>query len=149
MNNDKIVPSLWFHTGDGSIAKVIQYYKGIFGDEFQHGKVVPLGETPSGNAELCEAHLFGRKYSFMSTAEIHQSFTDAVSFTLNCTNQKEIDAYWDYFTREGKESQCGWCNDQFGLRWQIIPENLGALMSKPNAWQVMMKQKKIIIEEYL
>lgn len=46
------------------------------------------------------------------------------------------------------EVQCGWCNDKFGLRWQIIPTNLGELMQKPNAWEVMMKQKKIVIAEY-
>ncbi len=148
MNNNKIIPSLWFRTDDGSIREVIKYYKDIFGNNFQEGKVIPLGETPSGNTELCEVRIFGQRYSLMSTAQKHHSFNDAVSFTLNCTDQKEIDKYWDYFTKEGEESQCGWCNDIFGLRWQIIPENLADLMGKPNSWQVMMKQKKIIINEY-
>jgi predicted 3-demethylubiquinone-9 3-methyltransferase (glyoxalase superfamily) len=67
---------------------------------------------------------------------------------LNCNDQVEIDKHWNYFTKEGKESQCGWCMDKFGLRWQIIPKNMGDLMSKPNAGQVMMKQTKIIIAEY-
>lgn len=149
MNNNKIIPSLWFYADDGRINKVIEYYKIIFGSDFREGKIIPLGETPSGNTEICEVHIFGQKYALMSTAEKHQMFNDAVSFTLNCTDQKEIDKYWSYFTKEGEESQCGWCNDKYGLRWQIIPENLGELMSKPDSWQVMMKQKKIIINEYL
>jgi predicted 3-demethylubiquinone-9 3-methyltransferase (glyoxalase superfamily) len=147
--NNKIIPSLWFYADGGRIGEVIKYYKNIFGNNFQVGQTIPLGETPSGNTELCEVHIFGQKYSFMSTEQKHHSFNDAVSFTLNCIDQKEIDKHWNYFTKEGQESQCGWCNGKFGLRWQIIPENLADLMSKPNSWQVMMKQKKIIIDEYL
>ncbi|MBS1551150.1 MAG: VOC family protein [Bacteroidetes bacterium] len=146
--DSKIIPSLWFYTNDGRVSQVIQYYKNIFGNNFQEGKIIPLGETPSGNTELCEVQIFGQKYSFMSTAQKHHSFNDSVSFTLNCSDQKEIDKYWDYFTQDGEESQCGWCIDKFGLRWQVIPANLAELMSKPNSWQVMMKQKKIIINEY-
>lgn len=149
MNNNKIIPSLWFYADGGRIGGVIKYYKKIFGNNFQEGQIIPLGDTPSGNTELCEVHIFGQKYSFMSTAQKHQLFNDAVSFTLNCNDQKEIDKYWNYFTKEGQESECGWCIDKYGLRWQIIPENLADLMSKPNSWKVMMKQKKIIINEYL
>lgn len=148
MNKHKIIPSLWFHTCNGRIGEVIKYYKDIFENNFQSAEVIPLGETPSGNTELCEVNIFGQKYSFMSTAHKHQLFNDAVSFTLNCNDQEEIDKYWNYFTKEGKESYCGWCIDKYGLRWQIIPENLKDLMSKPDSWQVMMKQKKIIIDEY-
>jgi predicted 3-demethylubiquinone-9 3-methyltransferase (glyoxalase superfamily) len=149
MNQNKIVPCLWFHTAAGEMREVTQYYKNIFGENFQVGGVIPLGETPSGNAEMCEVHIFEKKYTFMSTANKHHSFNDALAFAINCENQNEIDKFWDYFTQEGEEVQCGWCIDKFGLRWQVLPENLGALMSKPNSFKVMMKQKKIIIEEYL
>ena len=87
-------------------------------------------------------------YMIMSTAKEHHSFNDSVAFMIHCNDQQEIDQYWNYFTREGKPSMCGWCNDKFGLRWQIIPKNMGELMSKPNAKQVMYAQSKIIIEEY-
>lgn len=146
--NNKIIPSLWFCSNIASVNQVIQYYKNIFGNDLQEGNIITIGETPSGNTELCEVHIFGQKYSFMCISKKHHSFNDAISFTLNCSNQNEIDKYWDYFTLEGEESQCGWCIDKFGLRWQIIPSNLAELMSKPNSWDVMMKQKKIIINEY-
>ena len=84
----------------------------------------------------------------MSTENVHHQFNDALALTINCEYQNEIEKYWNYFIHEGKEVQCGWCIDKYGLRWQVLPNNLGELMSKPNAWQVMMKQKKIIIEEY-
>jgi predicted 3-demethylubiquinone-9 3-methyltransferase (glyoxalase superfamily) len=66
-----------------------------------------------------------------------------------CENQEEIDCFWNYFTEEGQESMCGWCIDKFGLRWQIIPANMSELMSKSNAGRIMMKQRKIVIAEYL
>ena len=149
MNSDKIIPSLWFSTEGGNISKVIEYYKTIFSNDFQEGQIIPLGETPSGKTEICEVKIFGQKYSFMNTEIEHQRFNDAFALTINCDDQNEIDRYWNYFTCDGEEVECGWCIDKYGLRWQVLPKNMGELMSKPNAWKVMMKQKKIVIEEYL
>jgi len=149
MSNSKIIPSLWFHSKNGGISDVIDYYKTVFSTNFEHGSIMPLGVTPSGNTEMCEVHIFGQKYSFMSTEIEHQKFNDALSFTIFCQDQNEIDLYWDYFTADGQESQCGWCIDKFGLRWQVIPANLGELMNKQNSWEIMMRQTKIVIAEYL
>ena len=115
MNQNKIVPCLWFHTAAGEMREVTQYYKNIFGENFQEGVTIPLGETPSGNAEMCEVHIFEKKYTFMSTANKHHSFNDALAFAINCENQNEIDKFWDYFTQEGEEVQCGWCIDNIGV----------------------------------
>ncbi len=149
MNTNKIIPCLWFNADGGTISKIVEYYKTIFGTDFKEGAIIPLGETPSGHTEMCEVQIFGQKYSLMSTAEGHHPLNDAISFAINCKDQNEIDKHWDYFTHEGEESQCGWCIDKYGLRWQVIPENMEELMNKPNAFEVMMKQTKIIIEEYL
>ena len=147
--NDKIITSLWFCADGGALSNVIEYYKTIFGSDLTAGHIMPLGQTPSGNTEMCQVDIFGQKYSFMSTEKEHHPFNDSVAFTINCEDQNEIDRFWDYFTRDGRESQCGWCIDRYGLRWQVIPVNLGELMSRPNSWKVMMSQKKIVIEEYL
>jgi predicted 3-demethylubiquinone-9 3-methyltransferase (glyoxalase superfamily) len=149
MNPNKIIPSLWYCTEGGELAKVVEYYKNIFGNDFEAGNIMSLGKTPSGNTELCEVKIFGQKYSMMNTEIEHHPLNDSVSFTINCEDQKEIDKLWNYFTREGEESQCGWCIDKYGLRWQVLPENFGKLMSKPNSWEVLMNQKKIVIGEYL
>lgn len=149
MNSNKIVPCIWLTTDGGKLSGVIAYYKMVFANDFQAGQIIPLGQTPSGNTELCEVLIFGQKYSLMSTEQDHHAINDAVSFMINCDDQKEIDHFWDYFTKEGEESQCGWCIDKYKLRWQIIPNNLGQLMNKPNSFEVMMKQEKIIIDEYL
>lgn len=148
MPSQKLTGALWFSGAGGDISNIINYYQQIFGENVKAGTINDLGETPSGKTQMCEVSLFGQSYSVMCTEKEHQPFNDSFALIILCKDQEEIDAYWNYFTREGKESQCGWCQDKFGLRWQIIPENFGALMAKPNAWQVMMKQKKIIINEY-
>lgn len=149
MDNNKIVPCIWLTADGGKLSTVIAYYERVFRDNFQKGHIIPLGQTPSGNTEMCEVVVFGQNYSLMSTENEHHPLNDAVSFRISCDGQSEIDHFWNYFTREGKELQCGWCSDKYGLRWQVIPKNFGELMSKPNSFEVMMKQKKIIISDYL
>jgi len=149
MDNNKIVTNQWFSADGGNISEIIEYYKTIFLKDFECEEIIPLGETPSGKTEMCYVTIFGQKYILMSTAKEHHPLNDAVSFIINCEDQREIDKYWDYFTQEGKESQCGWCIDKYGLRWQVIPSNLGELMNNPNSFEVMMGQTKIVIEEYL
>ncbi|KAF5038543.1 3-demethylubiquinone-9 3-methyltransferase [anaerobic digester metagenome] len=148
MTENKITPALWFHTPDGKMSHVLDYYKRVFENDFEADAVVPLGVTPSGNTELCNVSLFGQTYLMMTTETEHHKFNDAISIIINCNDQQEIDRYWNYFTKEGEESQCGWCMDKYGLRWQIVPANMNELMSNPNAGKVMMKQRKIIIAEY-
>lgn len=146
--NNKITPALWFHTEDGKMQAVTDYYSEIFGSDFVAESPMPLGDTPSGYAEMGNVTIFGNPYFLMTTAQEHHKFNDTFAIMLHCDDQAEIDKFWNYFTAEGEESMCGWCMDKFGLRWQIIPKNLGELMMKPNAGQVMMKQTKIIINEY-
>ena len=146
---DKIIPCLWYSAHEGKIAEIVSYYQEIFGENLKQVSMMELGETPSGYAEMCEVEIFGQKYSWMNTANEHNKMNDSFALMINCDGQEEIDKYWNYFTKEGKESQCGWCVDRYGLRWQVIPSNFRELMSKPNSWQVMMGQTKLIIADYL
>lgn len=146
--SQKIIPNLWFHTDGGLILPLITYYQAIFQDNLQVGPIISLGETPGGYTELCTLTLFGSTYVFMTTALPHHQLNDAVSWILNCANQEEIDFYWNYFIDMGKALQCGWCQDRYGLRWQIVPENLNELLLLPHAHNIMMQQQKIVIAEY-
>ncbi len=146
---NKIIPSLWFSETGGNISHIIDYYKNIFGGSFEAGNVMDLGDTPSGKTELCQVKIFDQKYLFMSTEKAHNNFNDAFALTIQCDDQEEIDKYWSYFTKDGKESMCGWCIDKYGLRWQVVPKNLDELLNRPDGWNVIMGQKKIIISEYL
>jgi predicted 3-demethylubiquinone-9 3-methyltransferase (glyoxalase superfamily) len=149
MTPNKIIPTLWFSAHGGYINEILEYYQAIFDSDFEAGKAIVIGANPSGHSEICNITLFGQKYMLMNTEKEHHAFNDAISLTLNCEDQTEIDKFWDYFTKEGKEVQCGWCHDRYSLRWQVIPKNFNELMSRPNSMKVMMSQKKIVIEEYL
>ena len=66
---------------------------------------------------------------------------------VRCETQQEIDHYWSKLTAGGKEVQCGWLADKFGLSWQIVPARLPDLVKHPKAMQAMMKMKKLDIAE--
>lgn len=145
---NKLVPSLWFCATPGDITDIITYYKTVFGNSFESSNIMDLGETPSGKTQLAEVKIFGQKFSLMNTEKEHAPFNDAFSLTVLCEDQTEIDLFWNYFTKEGREVQCGWCIDKYGFRWQVIPKNMKELMGRENSWKVMMSQKKIVISEY-
>lgn len=79
------------------------------------------------------------------------TFTPAISFVVNCETQEEVDEYWSKLSAGGKEGQCAWLTDKFGVSWQIVPEQLGKLLSDPDpvkagrVMQAMMQMKKIDI----
>lgn len=73
-------------------------------------------------------------------------FSEAMSQVVTCRTQKEIDYYWDALLADGgRESMCGWLVDRFGLSWQVIPENIGALISNPASAQAMFRMRKLDI----
>lgn len=77
------------------------------------------------------------------------TFTEGISNVVECRDQQEIDYYWNKITAQGEESRCGWCKDEFGVWWQIIPAHLGLLMSNPatapNVGAALMQMKKMDI----
>ena len=78
-------------------------------------------------------------------------FNEAVSFVVECDSQEEIDHHWNALTKDGQESKCGWLKDKYGVSWQIIPKNLGQMISDPEkgqrAMQAMLQMRKIDIEK--
>jgi predicted 3-demethylubiquinone-9 3-methyltransferase (glyoxalase superfamily) len=82
----------------------------------------------------------------------HVRFNEAVSFQVFTDSQEETDRYWSAIVANGgKESQCGWCQDKFGLSWQIVPRSLINAMSDPDraaakrAMEAMMGMTRINI----
>jgi predicted 3-demethylubiquinone-9 3-methyltransferase (glyoxalase superfamily) len=80
-------------------------------------------------------------------------FSEAVSFQVFCETQEEIDNYWEKLTKGGKEDQCGWLKDKFGVSWQIVPEILPELMKDPKRAErvtaAFMQMKKFDIKTLL
>ena len=85
----------------------------------------------------------------------HFKFNEAISFVVRCGDQKEVDYYWDRLSDGGdpKAQQCGWLRDKFGVSWQVVPEQLIALMTDKDpekarkATAAMLKMKKIDVAE--
>lgn len=85
-----------------------------------------------GTINHAQFRLYNRVFMAMDSSAMHSfSFNEGVSLVVECDSQKEIDYFWDNFTREGEESQCGWLKDKYGVSWQIIPSILNELMSDP------------------
>src|SRR5688572_23964205 len=115
---NEIFPCLWF---DGQAKAAAEFYCSIF----KHAKI--LSDSPM----VVTFELNGRKFMGLNGGPQFK-FTEAVSFVLNCDSQEEIDYYWNALTADGgEESMCGWLKDRFGLSWQVVPSNIGKLMSDP------------------
>ena len=124
----KISTFLWYATQAEEAAK---FYVSIFPDSRIDGVWALPAESPSGPAgsvKVVEFTLFGQPFQAM-TAGPHHDFNDAISIVVTCEDQAELDRYWNALLQGGgKEQACGWLNDKFGLRWQIVPRVLGELM---------------------
>ena len=89
----------------------------------------------------------------MDSAGPHEfNFTEAISFMVHCRNQEEIDYYWASLSAQPEAEACGWCKDQFGVSWQIIPEALGTYMrgtpeQVQRVTQAFLKMKKFDVAE--
>ena len=136
----KITPFLWFDT---QAEEAMNYYVSIF----KNSKVIVT------SPQMVQFELDGQEFIGLNAGPQFK-FNEAVSFFVNCENQKEVDEYWNKLVGDGgEESMCGWCKDKFGLWWQIVPKQLGELMGDPDqakaqrTVQAMLKMKKIIVAD--
>lgn len=150
----KITPNLWFN---GNASEAVDYYVSVF----PSARVISKAYYPktaeegledfqadlAGKVLTVEFELEGMHFTAINAGPEFQ-LSEAVSFAIACKDQAEIDYYWEKLSSVPEAEQCGWCKDQFGLSWQIVPENMEELMLRPNAFNVMMQQKKIVIADY-
>lgn len=111
----------------------------------------PAGMEPNkeGSIMFTDFTLEGQWFVAMDgSSQMHDfKFNEAISFIVNCEDQKEIDYFWEKLSAKPESEQCGWLKDQFGLSWQIIPQNMDQLTNTPEKVQKMLKMKKIVINE--
>jgi len=147
----RIIPNLWFNK---NAKEAVDYYLSVF----KESKLISTTYYPSegledfqkdfaGDVLTIEFELLGQRFVAINAGDEFK-FSEAVSFLVSCSDQEEIDYYWEKLSAVPQSEQCGWCKDKYGMSWQINPENMEELMKKPNAFSVMMKQKKIIIADY-
>jgi len=145
----RITPCLWFDT---QAEEAANFYVSLFEDA-QVTRVDHLDGTPSGdNVALVSFRLEGHEFMAINGGP-QFPFTEAVSFSVSCRDQAEVDRLWAALTADGgEEGMCGWLKDRFGLSWQIIPERMGELLSDPDperrqrAMDAMLKMQKIEVD---
>ena len=150
----KITPNLWF---DGNAKEAVDYYVSVFPDS----KIISTEYYPKSESEgladfqkdlasdvlTIEFSLNGMEFVAINAGSEFK-FSEAVSFSIACKDQEEIDYYWEKLSTVPEAEQCGWCKDQFGLSWQVVPDNTYELLKRPGAFAKMMKMKKLIIAEF-
>ena len=141
----KITPFLWF---EKDLELVINYYQKIFKNNFELINLSPLQSSPHGDYQTASIKIFDSQFDLIAAGPLFK-FNESVSFVIKCIGQAEIDYYWDAITvNGGQESECGWCRDKYGLSWQVVPNNLGELLT-PKTTPVMLTMKKLDIQKLL
>jgi predicted 3-demethylubiquinone-9 3-methyltransferase (glyoxalase superfamily) len=145
----KITPNLWFDT---QAEEAAEFYVSVFPNSHVEN-VLRYGEAgprPAGMVMLVDFVLDGQDYSAINGGP-EFTFDEAVSFLINCANQKEVDYYWEKLTEGGEEVQCGWLKDKYGLSWQVVPSGMEEALNDPDparserAMKAMLGMKKIDI----
>ena len=151
----KITPFLWFND---NAEQAVKFYTSIFKNS-KIGKIARYDEAgekasgrPAGSVMTVEFQLEGQEFTALNGGPEFK-FTEAVSFVVNCKTQAEVDKYWRKLAAGGKEVQCGWLRDKFGLSWQIVPTVLVELLTDKDAaksqrvMQAMLKMVKLDINK--
>lgn len=139
-----IAPSFLF-AGEqfGKAEAAMQQWIEIFGD----GKVEYIQKNPDGTVAQALFTMHGQSFRVMDSGEAHDfTFTLATSFYVYCKDQAEINRLWDAVTAKGKEWPCGWMEDEYGVCWQTVTNDLEELLdnSDPDrAYRVMQELYKM------
>jgi predicted 3-demethylubiquinone-9 3-methyltransferase (glyoxalase superfamily) len=139
----RITPFLWF---DSNAEEAVDFYLTVFKNS-RKLEVVNNSPNPPAKILTIAFELDGQKFIALNGGPLFK-FTEAISFVVRCETQQEVDDFWSKLTSGGgRESQCGWLKDKFGLSWQIVPARLPELIKNPKAMQAMMQMKKIDLAE--
>lgn len=129
MPQQKITPCLWF---EGNAEEAVRFYLSVFPNSSIEQETRSPSDYPggkAGNVLLVSFTLAGQSYLALNGGR-HDSFNDAISLSVDCADQAEVDRYWEALTANGgKPVACGWLKDKYGLSWQIIPRRLPELLT--------------------
>jgi predicted 3-demethylubiquinone-9 3-methyltransferase (glyoxalase superfamily) len=146
----KITPFLWF---DDKAEEAANFYTSIF----KNSKILNIvrygeaGPGPKGTVMTVTFQLEGQDFMALNGGP-HYTFSPAISFFVNCETQAEVDELWEKLSAGGREDQCAWLQDKFGVSWQIVPKALLELMQDKDpvrsqrVFKAMLQMRKIDIE---
>src|SRR5690606_18433576 len=137
---------------DHQAEEAVEFYLSIFpeGRIVKTARYGEAGPGPVGSVMTVEFELLGQRFTALNGGP-HFQFNEAISLTVNCETQEEVDRYWEQLSAGGQQVQCGWLTDKYGLSWQIVPTVLGELVSSSDSaksqrvMQAMLQMKKLDI----
>jgi predicted 3-demethylubiquinone-9 3-methyltransferase (glyoxalase superfamily) len=137
----KITPCLWF---DSQGEEAAAFYTSIFDNSrvLQVTHYGPSGPRPEGMVMTVTFELDGQKFMALNGGPAF-TFDEAISFTVNCETQEEIDEYWTKLSDGGSEGPCGWLKDRFGVSWQIVPTIVEQVLSDPDTSKAQRAMKAV------
>lgn len=123
----KITPFLWF---DNQAEEAINFYTSVFKDSkiLSVAKYGKEGPGPEGTVMTAKFMIEGQEFVALNGGP-QFTFSEAISFVINCENQEEIDYYWDKLSEGGEEQGPGWIKDKYGVSWQVVPAILTEMLS--------------------
>jgi len=147
----KPTPCLWFDTQGEDAAR---FYTSLFPNSriLEISRYGDANPSQAGQVMVVRFELDGQTFMALNGGPQY-TFGEAVSFTIDCADQAEVDRYWEALTDRGEEGPCGWLKDRFGLSWQVVPTRLVELLGDPDAdraqrvMRAMMSMRKIVIAE--
>lgn len=151
MASNQIAPCLWFN---GNAEEAVNYYVSIFDDArvLHIDRFSDVGPDPEAPVVFIEFEINGQPFQAINGGP-EFTFSEAISFSIECADQAEVDRYWNALTAEGEESVCGWLKDKYGVSWQIVPRRLNEMLRDPDrvrggqAMRKMLQQKRIVVAE--
>lgn len=122
----KITPFLWFND---EAKEAMRFYVSIFKNSKFLGvsRYGEGGPGPKGKVMTARFRLDGQELIALNGGPVFK-FTEAISFSVDCRTQQEVDRLWKKLTKGGKPGRCGWLKDKYGLSWQIVPSAMGELL---------------------
>jgi predicted 3-demethylubiquinone-9 3-methyltransferase (glyoxalase superfamily) len=146
----KITPFLWF---DGKAEEAMNFYTSIF----KNSKIMSVtrygeaGPGPKGTVMTAKFELNGQEFVALNGGP-QFTFTEAISFVVNCETQQEVDELWEKLSEGGEKGRCGWLKDKYGLSWQVNPTVLGEMLQDKDpekakrVMEAMLQMDKIDIK---
>lgn len=127
----KIAPCLWFN---GDAEEAANFYVSLLPDSRIEHVQKNVMDSPGGKAGsvlIVEFTLAGQRFQALNGGSRFE-YTHAISFSIDCADQAEVDRLWDALTEGGEPVACGWVKDRYGLSWQIVPSMLPKLLADPD-----------------
>ncbi len=147
----KITPNLWF---DGNAKEAVDFYTSVFPESkvnaisyYPDEGLADFQKNMAGKELAIDFELNGQRFTAINAGPEFK-FNEAISFSVACKDQTEIDYFWDKLSAVPESEQCGWCKDRYGLSWQVVPADMEELMTRPGAFAKMMEMHKIVIADF-